>query len=73
MAVPRDAQEAKDLVRQICNDHGYFDTSKIYKLNPEYGRELDEVLLKKDTEIGSFVITYDVSLFLHQRDRLPSH
>ena len=51
-------EEAKALVAQISDDHGYLGDEFYARMEPDVRRRVMEVLLKKDEMIGSSVITY---------------
>ena len=51
-------KEAKALVAQFADDHGYLGDVMYARMEPDVRQRVMEVLLKKDEMIGSSVITY---------------
>ncbi|EFW99767.1 hypothetical protein CMQ_85 [Grosmannia clavigera kw1407] len=56
-------QQAKELVLQIANDHGYLPEEKLRLLPADLRRDIEEAFLKKDLMIGSSVITLAKNLY----------
>jgi hypothetical protein len=54
-----DSSSARALVEQIALDHGHIDEEDLSKLAPDLQRKIKYALRRKDSMIGSSVITYD--------------
>lgn len=55
---PSNRSEARQLVESIAKEHGTLGEAVYSRMEPDVRRQVEEAILKKDENIGPFVIEY---------------